>query len=238
LLSDENLLLALRELSKGGQRAPTLLLLAHVSQPAQVSAIRDKGIAIGFRTVSQWNLSAILRGAANDGLVAQLKSGWKILAPGLKILGSYYTESAPLISETRHALREYIDLISDPDRRRFIEEALLSFDARAYRAAIVLSWVGAAYIIKKHIAKNHLSAFNAAGVARFKNKFSSLDELAEAKMLQVCQDAGIFDKAQKQELGERLDLRNRCGHPNAVNVAEHVVAAHIESLLLNVYSRY
>ena len=62
--------------------------------------------------------------------------------------------------------------------------------------------------------------------------------LGEADMLLVCQDAGIVDKAERMELQARLDLRNRCGHPNSVKLAEHAVASHIEILLLNVYSKY
>jgi len=46
--------------------------------------------------------------------------------------------------------------------------------------------------------------------------------------LQVCQAAGIIDKAEKKQLMERLDLRNDCGHPNSL----------IEFLLQNVYEKY
>jgi hypothetical protein len=62
--------------------------------------------------------------------------------------------------------------------------------------------------------------------------------MTEADFLQLCQDAGVLHKAEKQVLGERLDLRNQCGHPNPVMIAEHVVASHVEILMLNVYSRY
>jgi predicted nuclease of predicted toxin-antitoxin system len=57
-------------------------------------------------------------------------------------------------------------------------------------------------------------------------------------ILWVCQDASILHKAEKQILQDRLDLRNQCGHPNPLVIAEHTVAHHIELLMLNVYSRY
>lgn len=57
-------------------------------------------------------------------------------------------------------------------------------------------------------------------------------------MLQICQDAGMLHKAEKQILEDRLNLRNQCGHPNPVEIGEHTVAHHIEVLMLNVYSKY
>jgi hypothetical protein len=133
LLSDERLLLAARELAKKGQKPVVLLLLAHVNQPAQTIAIRDKGLAIGFRDATQWNLSAILRSAAAVGQVAQLSAGWKLLEPGLESLNSHYTPDAVIVSDARHALKKHIAGIPNTDRRRFVEEAVWCFDAKAAR---------------------------------------------------------------------------------------------------------
>jgi hypothetical protein len=252
MLSDENLLLAVRDLAKQGQRGPVLLLLSHVEQPAPIMRIRDKSVRIGFRTVTQWNLSAILKSAADDGLVAQLADGWRLLAPGAKSIESHYNPEAPIIAETRHSLKAHSEKIVDPQRRAFVDEAIKCFDVEAYRAAIVFSWVGAAHIIQEHIVANHLTAFNAAGAARAAkalpksaaSKFvpvktiKDFGPIGEADMLQLCQDAGILHKAEKNILQERLDLRNQCGHPNPLQIAEHAVASHIEILMLNVYSKY
>lgn len=252
MLSDENLLLSVRELAKTGQRAPALLLLSQLDQPATTPKIRDKGTKIGFRDVAQWNLSAILSVAAKDGQVAQLSTGWRLLAPGFKIIEQHYKPEAAIILETRHALRAHLEKIADSQRRAFIDEAIKSFDVKAYRAAIVLSWVGAAHIIQDHIILHHRTAFNAAGAARVtkaaasgnKYNFSPVKSakdfgvIGEAEMLQLCQDASILHKAEKQILQDRLDLRNQCGHPNPLVIAEHAVASHIEILMLNVYSKY
>jgi hypothetical protein len=62
--------------------------------------------------------------------------------------------------------------------------------------------------------------------------------LGEADFLQVCEDAGIIDKAEKKQLTQRLDLRNDCGHPNSLTIGEHQVANHLEFLLQNVYEKY
>jgi hypothetical protein len=252
MLSDEALLLSVHELAQTGQRAPVLLLLSQIEQPAATVKIREKGVQVGFRKVTQWNVTDILKAAAKDGKVAQLATGWKLLGPGLKIIEGHYRPEAAIIQETRHSLRAHLAKVADNQRRAFVEEAIKSFDVKAYRAAVVLSWVGAAHIIQDHIVLNHCAAFNAAGTARVAKAASNGNRynftpvksgkdfgvIGEADMLQLCQDAGILHKAEKQILQDRLDLRNQCGHPNPLVIAEHTVAHHIELLMLNVYSKY
>lgn len=252
MLSDERLLLSAQELARTGQRAPVLLLLSQLGQPVPTVKIREKGVTIGFRIVSQWNVTAILKAAAKDGQVAQLAEGWKLLGPGHKVVENHYRPEAAIILEARHSLRAHLIKIGNDQRKAFVEEALKSFDVGAYRSAVVLSWVGAAHIIQEHIVSKHCVAFNAAGLAKLaransngkKHSFTPVKTakdfgvIGEAEMLQLCQDAGILHKAEKQTLQERLDLRNQCGHPNPLVIAEHTVAHHIELLMLNVYAKY
>jgi hypothetical protein len=252
MLSDERLLLSLRQMARVGQRGPVLLLLSQLSQPAETRQIKEKGVQIGFRDVEKWNLTDILKKAASDQQVAQLSNGWKLLEPGYKVIEAYYKPEAAIIQEARHALRLHLQKIADDQRKSFIQEAIWAFDVKAYRAAIVFSWVGAVYILQEHVVARHLPAFNAAGSARAAKAAASGSKyqfypvrsikdfgvITESDFLQLCQDAGVLHKAEKQILGERLDLRNQCGHPNPLTIAEHVVASHIEILMLNVYSKY
>lgn len=252
MLSEEYLLLAIHELARAGQRRPVLLLLSQMKQPATTASIRSRGIEVGFRPLKKWNVTDILKAAGRDGQVAQLANGWRLLSPGLKAIEAYYKPEAAIITETRHSLRAHLEKITDEQRRVFVEEAIKSFDVKSYRAAVVLSWVGAAHIIQDHIVSKNRAAFNAAGASRAAKAISSGNNynftpvkslkdfgvLGEADMLQLCQDAGILHKAEKQVLQDRLDLRNQCGHPNPLTIAEHTVAHHIELLMLNVYSKY
>ncbi len=252
MLSDEDLLLAVQDLAKINRRVPALLILAHIEQPAKTVAVRNKGLQIGFRAITQWNLSDVLKSAANEGQVAQLAHGWKLLTPGLKAIASHYNPEAPMVAETRHSLKSHLAKISNEQRRAFVEEAIRCFDAKAYRSAVVLSWVGAAHILQEHIVANHIGDFNAAGLARMARAASNgktwsftpvrtikdFGTMGEADLLQLSQDASILHKAEKKILQDRLDLRNQCGHPNPLIVAEHAVASHLEILMLNVYSKY
>jgi hypothetical protein len=46
----------------------------------------------------------------------------------------------------------------------------------------------------------------------------------------VAQDIGVVDKAQHKILGQALDLRNQCGHPNKYWPSISKAKAHIEDI--------
>lgn len=54
----------------------------------------------------------------------------------------------------------------------------------------------------------------------------------------MCPPNYILGKSVRQQLQKCLDLRNGCGHPNSLKLAEHSVSSHIEILMLNVFSRF
>lgn len=59
--------------------------------------------------------------------------------------------------------------------------------------------------------------------------------MGEFDLLQICQALGVIGKNVREELEVCLKLRNGCGHPNSLKVAESRVAAHIETLMQNVF---
>ena len=54
--------------------------------------------------------------------------------------------------------------------------------------------------------------------------------------LDILQAISVIGKNVKQELKKGLTLRNGCGHPNSLKLAEHKVSSHIEDLMLNVFA--
>ena len=63
--------------------------------------------------------------------------------------------------------------------------------------------------------------------------------MKEHDFLDVCEALGVFGKNVKQVLqNECLILRNACGHPNSLTIAENSVAAHIEKLIKNIFVRF
>jgi hypothetical protein len=93
------------------------------------------------------------------------------------------------------------------------------------------------------VVVNHLAAFNAEASkrdGRWKpaRTTDDLSLMKEHDFLQVLHAISVLGKNVKQELEHRLKLRNGCGHPNSLQIAEHSVASHIEILALNVFAKF
>jgi hypothetical protein len=223
-----------------------LILVAALPQPTTVAAIMDRAVECGLGGIRKWNVSQYL-GRANQ-LVRKLPLGWQLTEQGrerVRQLG--LSTKSPLVGGTAQSLRALVEKLADQHRREFLYEALLCFDRGANRAAVVYSWVGAAWILQNFIVSTRLAAFNEAGDERFnktKETFAhiktveSFGRMSDGDLLTLLEDIGDIGKSLHRQLRERLNLRNDCGHPNTMIVDEHTCAAHINFLIENVYRRY
>lgn len=134
--------------------------------------------------------------------------------------------------------------IKDPQILSFLTEAVKCSEENLFRAAIVLSWVGAVSILYDYTFKNKLKEYNIAGNARFPKDWkdakvvTDFSNIKETNFLQLILDIGIIDKNVKPELDACLKRRNSCGHPNSLKVGTHTVNSHIEILILNVFEKF
>jgi hypothetical protein len=62
--------------------------------------------------------------------------------------------------------------------------------------------------------------------------------MQEFDFLNVIESLSIIGKNVKQELEVCLKLRNGCGHPNSLKIGENKVAAHLETIIQNVFVRF
>jgi hypothetical protein len=62
--------------------------------------------------------------------------------------------------------------------------------------------------------------------------------MKEYDFLQVLHAISVIGKNTKDELEGCLKLRNTCGHPNSHKIGEHRVTSHVETLVLNVFSKF
>lgn len=62
--------------------------------------------------------------------------------------------------------------------------------------------------------------------------------MKESEFLSVLEKISVLGKSVRQQLQKGLELRNGCGHPNSLKLAEHTVSSHIEILVLNVFSKF
>lgn len=224
-----------------GKLDKVLLVLATQDEPVAVSKINEIADAVGFRAMRKWNVSATL--GASKGKAIRT-TGWELTDAGkmhLRALGILTV--SPAAMQVAVDLRNHLAKVTDPQTRDFVEEAIKCHEAELYRSAIVMSWLGAVDVLQKRVLQHHLAAFNTEA-KRVNGKWKparSQDEIGkmgESDFLDRIEALSIIGKNVKAQLKVGLDLRNGCGHPNSLKVSVNKSAAHIETLLQNVFEKF
>lgn len=234
-------LLALDGLTRGEKLM--LCMAVEVGRSKPVKEITALAHDHGLRAVRGWNVSAIL---GKTPTVVRGKQGWLLTSPGrdhVAALLSARSSENPRVANSTQSLRKHAAAIKNPDAAAFVQEAIACFGAGFLRAAVVLSWVGAVAVLYETVVSGHLKAFNAEAKrrnAKWKPAKTS-DDLARMKemdFLQILDRISVLGKSVRQELENSLTLRNGCGHPNSLKITENRVAAHIDVLVVNVFSKF
>lgn len=226
-----------------------LLLCLAVDHPTAVAVdrVRELALGAGVPNARRLNISKAL--SRSGGKAARTTSGWKLTPVGVShVEAQIGLDAAHPATAASIALSAHVSKISAPEVRAFVEEAVACCQQRLYRAAVVLSWTGAVGVLYDHVVKTSLAQFNAEAQRRFPPQHrspwrvaQSRDDLAEMKesdFLDVLRAISVLGKSAKQELQAALTLRNGCGHPNSLALAEAKVLAHVETLILNVFSKF
>jgi hypothetical protein len=220
------------------------LLLLSSEHPKQLADIRALGVRVGLPEIRKWNISTLLTAA--KGQAIKLPDGWILASKARHELAKMVSPASaskptpPLLA----TLRTHSAKLTSADTKAFLDEAIACCEAGLYRAAVVLSWVGAVSVLYEHVVKHKLNEFNTEAQHRdakwrpAKNS-DGLARMKEHDLLDVLNAISVLGKNVKQELQNNcLQLRNSCGHPNNFKVGEHRVAAHIETLIQNVFSKF
>lgn len=214
----------------------------NVDAPKVVQDIKDIARKAGLRKAQDWNVSSYL--SRSNGLAIRVEEGWELTVEGKKrvaqLSGSAMSSEVPKIAAN---LRSHLAGISNADTVAFLDESIRCFETKLYRVAVVISWVGAASLLYDYVVQHKLSEFNSEAQKRFlkwkdaKNK-DDLANMKEYDFLQILHTISVIGKSVKDELEGCLKFRNGCGHPNSLKIGESRVSGHIESLTLNVFSKF
>jgi hypothetical protein len=230
---------------KGLTKTEVCLLCVAASGGAAVpvSVAKKHAVDAGVKGAAKWNIGAFLSSAT--GKVFKTPSGWELTPSGRNhiatLVGSSLA-SSPAAVEAQQ-LRAFLPKIKNPAAKEFVTEAIVCAEQSLFRAAVVLSWVGAVALLHEAVVSQHLAAFNAESAkrdpkAKVAKTEDDLGRINESTFLEICQAIGVIGKNVKQELDVCLKLRNGCGHPNSLKIGSNRVAAHIETLALNVYAAF
>lgn len=226
------------------EKALAILLFAEKRRIKPIE-IKKLGVAAGLREIQRWNCSDLL--GKDRAQATNYPDGWQITPKGVAHLA---TKNVVKDGEIQRAaateLRAVLTKIKSDHVRAFVEEAVQCYECKLYRAAVVLSWVGAVALLYETVIGHHLAKLNAEARrvnAKWKDAtvvdhLSLLDE-GDFLDLIASPNVGVLVKNVKENLKHGpLKLRNSCGHPNSLAVGPAQVAAHIETLILNVFSKF
>ena len=221
-----------------------VMLALEPVEPLRVSEIKKRCVETGLRKLAGKNISQIL--STSRGLAARTSVGWELQQKGVERVRdiAHAVNVNLVVTHSSRSLRKHEDIIADDLTRSFVLEAINCFEADQYRAAVVFSWAGAVALLHQRVFAKKLVEFNAEALRRDSRwrtakQQDDLGRMKEHDFLDVCEALGVLGKNVKQILqNECLVLRNACGHPNSLSIAENSVAAHIEKLIKNVFARF
>jgi hypothetical protein len=131
-----------------------------------------------------------------------------------------------------------------PSYRNYLEESLTCYASGLYRASILMTWSATVAHLhhRVHERSGGVKAIEAANVARYGSakgyrrirKVDDLLYLRESQVVQLGEDAGMYNRNARKLLLERLELRNLCGHPTGYVPGREETVIFAESLILNI----
>jgi len=221
-----------------------VILSVNPAGPLPLDKIKDRCTDAGLRKLAKRNISDIL--AKSNGHVVRTAEGWELQQSGIlrvrELAQSVHVNL--VVTHSSQSLRGHANAITDSLTKSFVMEAIECFEAKQYRAAVVFSWAGAVALVHNHVFARKLAEFNGEASRRdskwrVAKQQDDLGRMKDRDFLEVCEAIGVVGKNVRQILqNECLLLRNACGHPNSLTIAENSVAAHIEKLIKNVFVRF
>jgi hypothetical protein len=243
LISHDQLKTLLHKPGLGRAEQVCLCLAVDHKTPKPVNTVKALAVSAGLGSARAWNLAKIFR--QKPPLAIRVPLGWELSAGGIALVCKMgnIRQSGAQAQTVAATLRTRVASITNPDTKAFLEEAVQCLELQLFRAAVVLSWVGAMSLIYDKIIHSYLPQFNVEASKRdpkWKPAKTSddLSRLKEQQFLDIIDHLSVIGKNVKQELQNCLTLRNSCGHPNSLKIGENRVTAHIEILILNIYSKF
>lgn len=152
----------------------------------------------------------------------------------------------PVHRETSTALRGLVGRLGVTPERDFLDEAIKCYEAKAYRAAIIMVWILTMDHLQELIFKRHLAAFNLelAKVSDKRVKVTKITsgddfgDIPENKLIELARAAGVINNDVRKILDTKLGIRNSYAHPSNVTLSPVKAAEFIMDLTDNVILKY
>jgi hypothetical protein len=146
--------------------------------------------------------------------------------------------------QARNLLVDLPSQIANLSEQIFLQEAIICFVNRAFRAAIVMTWNLAFDHLCNYVVSEQLDAFNMQVAVRSASnrkypvqsisKKEDFEKLKEYEIIDVCQAANIISGSLCRILREKLTKRNSAAHPSDVVITQIQAEDFITDLINNV----
>jgi hypothetical protein len=145
--------------------------------------------------------------------------------------------------QVEQLLRELPAKVPNLVERTFLDETIICYRYKAFRAAIVMAWNLAYDHLCEYVLNDatRLAAFNAqlprsypkARISAITKKDDFAD-LKESEVIQVCRSSNLISNDVYKILNEKLGKRNTYAHPSGVTIVPHTAEEVILDLVNNV----
>ncbi len=179
-----------------------------------------------------------------DGRFIKHSKGYRLERAALEEIRAI-VDAEPEREKVSVHLTDLVPKISEAQERVFLEEAIRSFRVKAFRAAVVMTWILTMEHLQRFTYGNKLSEFNAAIAAHPDNKrmkaitaYDDFADLKESRVIELMRSAGVISPDVRRILDEKLGIRNSAGHPSGVILSPHKATEFILDLVENVILKY
>lgn len=224
------------------QTLKLLIALSTFDGPVALKELLDRAEEAGFKRRNWSNPSSSLSRAT--GLAIHTTRGWEITRAGRQYLvNEGMIEASQGVINVAIELRKFLADVKSAEIAEFVGEAIRCYEMSLLRSSVVMSWLAAVYVLQRHVVAHKLADFN-ADARRIDPKWKDvkttddLSRLKESKFLEALTRINVLGKNAKDALQQCLDRRNACGHPNSFKIGPNAVAAHVETLLQNVFNKF
>jgi len=142
-------------------------------------------------------------------------------------------------------LAELPSKVPEVSEREFLQEALICYKHKAFRAAIVMTWNLAYDHLLSYILQHKLSDFNTQWPRSFARRHAQarvavmgaredFGELKESEVIAICKSAAIISADVYKVMDEKLDKRNSAAHPSVLHIGQIQAEGVIDDLVNNV----
>lgn len=119
----------------------------------------------------------------------------------------------------------------------YMEEAVISVQAGAYRGAVVLGWQAAMYGIYRRL-EEYKEPIHVAYQKKFNttpnvdiNNFWDFQKLSDREILILSESVGLIDKSLKDMMVREKEIRNKAAHPGVYDVGPNGTKALLETVM-------